>query len=319
MRSELLRLMMNFKLGYEIPSQAGNYIAPQLLSAEQPEYNWDEENNLLLRYEYEFMPKGILTRFIVETHPIIENETCVWKTGVVLNKDGARAEIIERYRYHKGEIRIRVSGNRKRDLLTTVRYELDKIHKSYERLKYKTLVPCNCSECKGSQSPHLYPWDVLNKFIDDKQPTIQCPISYDMVNVQDLVNDIVKRDPIPLENTKRNQISNQPINNTININGNSPIQIHQQNEGEANFNNYASDTSINNAIDEIKNILNELNNKYSNVSETTATEIINAEFTHIQNKQPEKWAMIKHIFDGKRWLNGGKTALIKVGEHYSEN
>ncbi|MGK7942176.1 MAG: COR domain-containing protein, partial [Crocosphaera sp.] len=201
MRSELLKLMMNFKLCYEIPSQPGNYIAPQLLSAEQPEYNWNEENNLLLRYEYEFMPKGILTRFIVETHSMIENETCVWKEGVVLNRDGARAEIIERYRYHKGEIRIRVSGKRKRDLLTTIRYELGKIHDSYERLKYKTLVPCNCSECKGSQSPHFYPWDVLNKFIDDEQPTIQCPISYDMVNVQGLVNDIILPDLTPLKNT----------------------------------------------------------------------------------------------------------------------
>ncbi|MGK7957142.1 MAG: COR domain-containing protein, partial [Crocosphaera sp.] len=319
MRGELLRLMMNFKLCYEIPSQPGNYIAPQLLSAEQPEYDWDEENNLLLRYEYEFMPKGILTRFIVETHSMIENETCVWKEGVVLNRDGARAEIIERYRYHKGEIRIRVSGNRKRDLLTTVRHELGKIHNSYERLKYETKVPCNCSKCKGSQSPHFYPWNMLNKFIDDKQPTIQCPISYAMVNVQGLVNDIILPDLTPLENTKRNPMSNQPINNTININGNSPIQIHQQNQGEANFNNYASDTSIKNAQDEIIKILDELNNKYPNISETTATEIIDAEFTHIQNNQPQKWAIIKHIFDSKRWLNGGKTALIKVAEHYSEN
>ncbi|MDJ0578847.1 COR domain-containing protein [Crocosphaera sp.] len=234
MRSELLKLMMNFKLCYEIPSQPGNYITPQLLNAEQPEYDWYEENNLLLRYEYEFMPKGILTRFIVETHAIIENETCVWKEGVVLTKDGARAEIIERYRYHKGEIRIRVSGTRKRDLLTTIRYELDKIHNSYERLKYKTLVPCNCSKCKGSQSPHFYPWDVLNKFIDDKQPTIQCPISYDMVNVQGLVNDIISPDRTPSINNEESEISNQYINNTINVNGSA--QIHQQNQGEGQFN-----------------------------------------------------------------------------------
>ncbi len=26
-----------------------------------------------------------------------------------------------------------------------------------------------------------------------------------------------------------------------------------------------------------------------------------------------------NLFNGKRWLNGGKTALIKIGEHYSEN
>ncbi|MEL4896008.1 hypothetical protein [Crocosphaera sp. Alani8] len=140
-----------------------------------------------------------------------------------------------------------------------------------------------------------------------------------MVDVQGLVNDVVSPYQTRSRNNQESEMSNQPITNNININGNSPIQIHQQNEGEANFNNYASDTSINNAIDEIKNILTELNNKYSNVSETTATEIINAEFTHIQKKQSKKWAIIKHIFDGKHWLNGGKIALIKVGEHYSEN
>ena len=320
MRGELLGLMMNFKLCYEIPSQPGNYIAPQLLSLQQPEYDWNKENNLLLRYEYEFMPKGILTHFIVETHPMIENETCVWKTGVVLTKEGARAEIIELYRYHKGEIRIRVSGSRKRDLLTTVRHELGKIHSSYERLKYKTLVPCNCSKCKGSQSPHFYPWDVLHKFIDDKETEIKCYESYAMVNVQALVNDIINPDPILSSYKETNNMSekSQPsIINNITVNGST--QIHQQNEGEANFNNYNSDTLINNALDEIIKKLNELNNKYPNVSETTATEIINAEFKDIQNNQLQKWAIIKHIFDGKRWLNGGKTAFIRVGEHYSEN
>ncbi|MGK7931784.1 MAG: COR domain-containing protein, partial [Microcystaceae cyanobacterium] len=194
MRGELLRLMINFKLCYEIPSKKDHYIAPQLLSANQPEYEWDEEHNLLLRYEYEFMPKGMLTRFIVETHRDIEEETLVWKTGVVLKKEDARAEIKELYRYHKGEIRIRVMGTRKRDLLTTVRHELGKIHDSYERLKYKTLVPCNCSECKGSQDPYFYSWDVLNKAIDKNVQFIQCQKSFESVYIQGLINDVVNDD-----------------------------------------------------------------------------------------------------------------------------
>jgi internalin A len=167
------------------------------LTPNQPEYDWDQSDNLFLRYEYEFMPKGILTRFIVETHPWIEHQTCVWKTGVVLSKDEARAEVIELYRYHKGEIRIRVTGNRKRDLLTAVRHELDKIHTSYERLKYKTLVPCNCSTCKGTQDLHFYPLPVLHRFLDNFQEQIQCQSSFQMVNVRGLIDDInlVQRPP----------------------------------------------------------------------------------------------------------------------------
>lgn len=97
------------------------------------------------------------------------------------------------------------------------------------------------------------------------------------------------------------------------------VNITETNLGEVIGKKYASDPSIKNALDEIINKLTELNNKYPNVSGTTATEIINAEFRGIQKNQPEKWEIIKQIFNGKRWLNGGKTALIKIGEHYSEN
>jgi internalin A len=38
MRDELLQLMMKFKLCYEIPTQKGTYIAPQLLTEDQPDY-----------------------------------------------------------------------------------------------------------------------------------------------------------------------------------------------------------------------------------------------------------------------------------------
>lgn len=200
MRPELLSLMMNFKLCYEIPNISGQFIAPQLLSAKQPEYQWCDDDNLFLRYEYEFMPKGILTRFIVETHHFIEEQSHVWKTGVILNKDESRAEVIEVYQYHKGEIRIRVSGKRKRDLLTLVRHELDKIHTSYtyadeqqdkiQKLSFNTFVPCNCRVCKTNQTPYFYSLEALQRFIGDDQSDIQCQISYDMINVRTLVDDV---------------------------------------------------------------------------------------------------------------------------------
>ena len=215
MRPELLRLMMNFKLCYEIPGQPGTYIAPQLLSPESPHYNWDDSQNLLLRYEYEFMPKGILTRFIVEMHHLIEEHTLVWKTGVVLTKEGARAEVTERYRYHKGEIRIRVSGHRQRDLLTTVRHELDKIHNNYERLKYNTLVPCNCNTCKGSQAPYFYPLERLYSFLDRGKPQIQCYESGDDVEVRGLIDDV---SPDIRPKTVKNQDSAPQPGNTYHFN-----------------------------------------------------------------------------------------------------
>ncbi|NMF64860.1 COR domain-containing protein [Brasilonema octagenarum] len=195
MQEELLQLMMRFKLCYKIPNRPDNrpdtYIAPQLLSANQPDYTWDDTNNLILRYKYEFMPKGILTRFIVETYPWIDEQKLVWKNGVVLNKDQTRAEVIENY--NQREIKIHVAGNRKKELLAVVTHELDKIHESFERLQYQTLVPCNCSSCQGSQTPYSYPLDRLRKRLEDKKYQMECPESYETVDVRKLIDDVMNQ------------------------------------------------------------------------------------------------------------------------------
>ncbi len=194
MRDELLQLMVNFKLCYEIPGTDNEYIAPQLLDIDQPEYDWDESNNLLLRYHYDFMPKGILTRFIVEMHRFIEGQKLVWKNGVVLNNGSARAEVIEYY--HKGEIHIRVSGIRCRDLLMVVSHEFDQINASYERLqdKCRKLTPCPCDPCRAVDEPYFFPVERLYRALEADTYQIQCQNSFQNVGVRQLLYDV--QDPI---------------------------------------------------------------------------------------------------------------------------
>jgi internalin A len=190
MQDELLQLMINFKLCYQIPN-TNDYIAPQLLTKNQPDYKWDETNNLIVRYTYEFMPKGIITQFIVAMHRHIADQRCVWRSGVVLTKDQTKAEVVEDS--SKREIKIRVCGKHKKELMTIVMYELDKIHDSYHRLKYNRLIPCNCAKCKDSQEPHFYPFETLRKFTEDRQNLIQCQKSYQMVDVLSLIDDVMDR------------------------------------------------------------------------------------------------------------------------------
>ncbi|MGF2011026.1 COR domain-containing protein [Nostoc sp. DedVER01b] len=189
MRDELLQLMMQFKLCYEIPGNRDTYVAPQLLSIEKVDYTWDDRNNFILRYTYTFMPKGMLTRFIVETHPWIEQQKLVWKSGVVLNKDQTRAEVIENY--DQREIKIRIAGNRKKELMAVVTHELEKIHNSYERLQYQTLVPCNCETCKNLPTPYSYYLDKLNKRLNAGRYQIECENSYEIVDVRKLIDDVM--------------------------------------------------------------------------------------------------------------------------------
>jgi hypothetical protein len=199
MRHELLQLMKEFKVCYEIPHHKGNYIAPHLLQKDPPNYDWDTSQNLILRYRYKiFMPKGILSRFIVEMHQKIENVSdpdcaLVWKYGVVLNRGNTRAEITERT--HDREIRIRLSGSGQRDFLTIINHEFENIHDRFEnRLEYDTLIPCNCPICKTVSEPYSYPLDELNRFIDNKQSNIQCYKSFELVNVRRLLDDSIDPD-----------------------------------------------------------------------------------------------------------------------------
>ena len=162
-------------------------------------------------------PKAYSPRFIVGMHRWLEDYACllekskvvtnVWRTGAVLNKDGARAEVIELY--HRNEIRIRVSGKRRRDLLTTIRYELDKIHATYKRLKWNTLVPCKCQTCKESQEQHFYKFKNLQERLDFGQLTVGCDRPpYQDVNISSLIDDVI-REPMsqnPPQPTPRDQV-----------------------------------------------------------------------------------------------------------------
>jgi internalin A len=153
--NELLRLIVNFKLCYEIPGKKNNYIAPQLLSDAQLSYDWDNDNNLIFKYNYDFLPKGIFPQIIVSMHNDIIDNYLVWKSGVVLEKNSAKAEIIEFY--GKREITIRVCGEKfKKELMTVIVYQIDKINSSYKRLNVKKYIPCNCKSCKGSIAPHYF-------------------------------------------------------------------------------------------------------------------------------------------------------------------
>jgi internalin A len=192
MRPELLQLMKNFKLCYEIPHRPKTYIAPQLLSPNQPNYTWNNTDNLILRYEYDFMPKGMLTRFIVEMHRLIDHDL-VWKEGVILTQENARAEVIEAY--YKKEIRIRISGQLKKPLLEAIRHEFRKIHDSYEKLRYQEFIPCNCSTCKGSQTPHAYALRKLYEYRENGREETDCDKPpYKKVNVRSLMDDMIGPD-----------------------------------------------------------------------------------------------------------------------------
>ncbi|MGK7954369.1 MAG: COR domain-containing protein [Crocosphaera sp.] len=201
MLPNLLELMMKFKLCYKLPGSESTYIAPQLLDYNQPNYNWNDNNNLLLRYKYDFMPKGIITRFIVEMNRYIL-EPNVWRNGVLLLRDDTYAEVIESY--NKREIRVKLSGTNKRGFLEVITDKLDEIHSSYHQLQVDKLVPCNCSVCRNSQEPYFHPLEQIRTFLGNGKSQIQCGKTGDMIDILSLVDDTIGRQTIMTKESKYN-------------------------------------------------------------------------------------------------------------------
>jgi internalin A len=187
---QLLRLMQNFQLCYPLPDQPDTYIAPQLLKPDVPDYRWHSDNNLQLRYRYPiFMPRGILSRAIVKLHARIEDQVLVWRSGVILNDGYARAEILELR--GDGEIRIRVAGRNKRDLLMEIVRALDELHRSFPKLHYEQLIPCNCPTCAPLIQPHFFDLKELRDRLANDKDTIECKNSpYANVSIRGLMDDL---------------------------------------------------------------------------------------------------------------------------------
>jgi hypothetical protein len=194
MRGELLDLMKKFELCYELP-QKDHFIAPQLLENKQPEnYVFDEINALRVYYKYDkFMPKGILHRLMVVLHQkIANNRQSVWLTGALFEKDHAKAQIIEKYADREIEIRVIENLNEKRDLMSIILEELDRINDSFNRnhqLQVDKLIPCQCDQFKDN--PEFFKYKKLCDFANKSRP-IQCQKSdcYEMLDAQALLDGI---------------------------------------------------------------------------------------------------------------------------------
>lgn len=188
MHDELISLMMKFDLCYRI-DDSETFIAAQLLQVPQPSYSWKEQNNIICKYVYEFMPKGILTRFIVRMNDYIENQKNVWREGVILYRMDTWAEVIETY--GKNEIRIRVRGENKKEFLAIILDSIDRINLSYTNLKVDKLIPCNCNRCKFSPEPHYFEYNLVRKFLAKGIKENHCSVSLDSISLRPLIDDVL--------------------------------------------------------------------------------------------------------------------------------
>lgn len=151
---QLLKLMQHFDLCYQIEG-TNDYIAPQLLPLD--EHRFDEfpnKGSIVYRFDYLFMPAGLLTRMIARLSRYIKTPY-VWRNGVTLEwEEGTIAEIIE-HQYSR-KVELRVNGPERKRRLAEIRKILLNLHQMFRGLKFDELVACNCEDCINSDNPTTY-------------------------------------------------------------------------------------------------------------------------------------------------------------------
>jgi len=199
MHPELLALMERFELCYLLAdSKPKTWLAPQLLPPTKPGNltNWGEPQDLVLRYHYDFMPKGIISRLTVRLHRFVRNPDMAWITGVLFERDNTMVlvEVLASGR----EIELRGRGPDRKALLSVISADLDALNESFQGLRDKVdkRIPCNCKLCCGATMPEFFPQKHLLKRKEDNRLKLECPNSYEDVDVLELL-DGIRLDKLP--------------------------------------------------------------------------------------------------------------------------
>lgn len=262
----LLNLMKKFQIAFEISSTS--YLVAELLDTKAIDLGWhfDFGETLSFRYEYDFLPAGIMTRFIVSSNRYLETINGVkqcWKKGAYLRHRNAYAlvrlydNITDRY------VHISVSGTNSRDkqeLLTIIREKLDDIHSQFNHIKIVERIPCICSEdCK-----FLFDYKTLLRAEEMGKTTVECHFTLKDVDVKKLLDGVESR------MNKENAEMHITINNSPQF---SPQMIQQASPVITNTSSStASATTTNTITVEIKNLINGLHGDFNDLKDEVQDE-----------------------------------------------
>ena len=192
MHLELLALMQRFELCYELrDTEPKTWLAPQLLPAQRPDSlaSSGKPDDLVLRYRYEFLPKGMISRLTVRQHRFVLNPEKAWISGVLFERDSSSvlAEILA-----NGEIELRGRGPDRKALLSVIAADLDALNESFQGLRGKVdkRIPCNCSKCSTSPEPEFFDHKDLLSLKERGRLKWPCKRSFEDVDVQELLDGI---------------------------------------------------------------------------------------------------------------------------------
>ena len=191
----LLKIMEKFDLCYEINKKT--FLVAELLentTIDCPkDWNFLDTQCICINYKYDFMPAGIMTRFIVKIHDYIaseNNRNLCWKKGVYLKYKQTYASVVMKDSISEKMIEVKVHKTHnsadERQLLYVIRETIHNLNESFSNLNVEELVPCNCnSKCR-----YQFPYSVLCRALENNKKEIQCYESFKNVNILNLLEGI---------------------------------------------------------------------------------------------------------------------------------
>ncbi|MFK8162522.1 MAG: COR domain-containing protein, partial [Lewinella sp.] len=204
--NKLIQLMSknNFDICYR--SESGKYVAAQLLPDDRPtHYQWSKNYNAALqfRYQYPIMPKGLMSRLIVQLSDdleIIEGQEIVWKKGAILRMefDGSVCRVLMREEDGETKTGLRqivvevLEDNppyrNRKYALQRVRQKIESLHRRwFKNITSEQIIPCNCEECKESDAPFTFE---LTQLMRLKKGHAYCNVLEDVVPLQQLLEGV---------------------------------------------------------------------------------------------------------------------------------
>ncbi|MCX6277965.1 MAG: TIR domain-containing protein [Bacteroidetes bacterium] len=201
----LLNLMLKdkFDICYELPYRPGNYVVPMKLPDSRTDYDLGKGDKLHFRFQYPFMPEGLMSRLIVRLHDRILGEK-VWLTGAIFQDDDKKepctAEVLQQETTSEGlkYIGIKVAGSiaeKRRAFLRTIRKEVEHIHSNtFPYIVCNEMIVCNCETCDKSDTPNFYDLDYIKSNIEAGEKTIFCKIGKKRVAIDKMLHEIYAND-----------------------------------------------------------------------------------------------------------------------------
>jgi len=277
-KNKLLSLLL--KDHFDICYKAGDntYITPLLLPNDRPEGNkWHYETNLWFKYQYDFMPHGLFSRFIVQVHERIHKQI-QWKNGVWLHDDEGKpqtfAEVLAIDHPNRAiEIKIHGQAQACKQMLEYIDNALNNLHKDFKNLQVQKMAACVCPTCKelikNGEKPYFHSFTRIKKRLDNNEYTTECGISGKNVDISDILLDLGLKKEKEGQDLKQTfnflkelemsinkiNIQNNPVfNNTPNNNNSSNSSSSSQSSSESNVDIKISIEIINKITAPIKSL-----------------------------------------------------------------